>query len=198
MKACKVSVLFARADSVYKDMEGVDVYDLKRNATSFVGDMPVVAHPPCRAWGQLRAFSKPLAGEKDLAFFALEKVRENGGVLEHPKNSTFWQAASLPPPGCVDKFGGFTLPVMQCWWGHKAEKATFLYIVGCSRTGIPILPLSLERPSHICGGGRIKRDQIGWRPEITKSEREHTPKLFAEWLIELATYCDKKYIKGIG
>ena len=49
-----VAVLFARADSVYKTLPGCDVYDIDRDALTFPGGNQVVAHPPCRAWGQLR------------------------------------------------------------------------------------------------------------------------------------------------
>lgn len=55
-----VAVLFARQDSTYKALSGVDVYDIDRDARTFQGGMPVVAHPPCRAWGRLRAFANPL------------------------------------------------------------------------------------------------------------------------------------------
>lgn len=53
-----VAVLFARADSIYKGLPGVDVYDADRDARTFPGGCPVVAHPPCRAWavsGRLRS-----------------------------------------------------------------------------------------------------------------------------------------------
>lgn len=49
-----VAVLFARADSTYKTLPGTDVWDIERNAKLWPGGAPVVAHPPCRAWGRLR------------------------------------------------------------------------------------------------------------------------------------------------
>ena len=52
-----VSVLFARADSAYKTLPGCDVWDKDRNAMLCDDDWPVVAHPPCRAWGRLRTFA---------------------------------------------------------------------------------------------------------------------------------------------
>ena len=121
-----VAVLFARSDSFYKSLPGVDVYDIDRDARSYSLCLPVVAHPPCRAWGKLSFFAKPRSDEKDLAFFALDSVRRFGGVLEHPKGSGFWSAADLPIGSGVDSFGGFTVGVNQSWWGHRAEKATCL------------------------------------------------------------------------
>lgn len=191
-----VSVLFARGDSVYKSLPGVDVWDAERDARLWPGGSPVVAHPPCRAWGQLRALANPRPDEKVLALFALEQVRKFGGVLEHPKNSTLWPVAGLPRPGQHDAQGGWTLPIFQSAWGHRAEKATFLYIVGCAPGDVPVMPLRLGDSLCVCGtsgrrhdGSRLHKGDLGWRPEITKAEREHTPPALAAWLVELAGRC---------
>lgn len=196
MNALGVAVLFARHDSVYKSLTGCDVWDAERDARKWPGGCPVVAHPPCCAWGQLRAFANPRPDEKELALFAVGQVRRFGGVLEHPKNSTLWKVAGLPEPGLFDEFGGWTLPIVQSWWGHRAEKATRLYIVGCQCRNIPAMPLLLGEPSHVCGssgrrvdGRRLHKGDAGWRPEITKAEREHTPEGLARWLVDLAARC---------
>lgn len=191
-----VAVLFARADSIYKAMPECDVWDAERDARRWPGGAPVVAHPPCRAWGQLRALAKPRHDEKDLARWAVRQVREFGGVLEHPKGSTLWADQGLPKPGQVDEFGGWTLPIVQCWWGHRAEKATFLYIVGCAPADVPAVPLILGGASHVvtssgrrADGSRRRRGDAGWRPECSKAEREHTPPQLARWLVDLAARC---------
>lgn len=182
-----VAVLFARSDSIYKSIQGLDVFDISRDARSYRGSLPVVAHPPCRAWGRLRAFAKPRQDEKYLALFAVDTVQRCGGVLEHPEASSLWRAAGLPPPGWgQDEYGGWTLPVVQHWWGHRARKSTWLYIVGVSSRGIPDIPLVLGEASHTVGlfSGR---DRATCRPEIGKAEREATPPEFARWLIDLAS-----------
>lgn len=186
-----IAVLFARADSNYKALPGVDVWDVERDARRWPGGCPVVAHPPCRAWGRLRHMANPRPDEKDLAFFAVACVRAYGGVLEHPAHSSLWAAAGLPPPGERDESGGWTLPISQYWWGHRAEKATWLYIVGVRPADVPLLPLVLGEAPCVIGsscrradGTRAKR-----RPETTKAEREHTPKALAEWLVDLASRC---------
>lgn len=46
-------VLFVRDQSHYKVM-GLDCYDRRRDARTFAGTGPVIAHPPCRTWGNLR------------------------------------------------------------------------------------------------------------------------------------------------
>ncbi|QTR47758.1 hypothetical protein J9253_07520 [Thiothrix litoralis] len=188
MQAEKVAVLFARNDSVYKQLPDVDVYDESRDARTYAGVYPVVAHPPCRAWGRLRHMAKPQPHEKALAFFAVEQVRKCGGVLEHPAGSTLWQAAGLPEPGETDQAGGFTLVVPQQWWGHKAEKMTRLYICGLRPGELPPFSMVMGEASHICGtsGRRSDGTRSDRRKEISKREREATPPAFAEWLVALA------------
>lgn len=183
-----VAVLFARQDSVYKTISGCDVYDIERDARTFPGGVPVVAHPPCRAWASLRHCAKPRPGEKDLAHFAIPQVRRWGGVLEHPQRSTLWPVAGLPEPGQVDEHGGWTLIIDQHWFGHRAQKRTRLYVCGVHRRGIPPMPIRLGEATHTVGlwSGR---DKANCRPSISKKEFESTPPALAEWLVELARRC---------
>lgn len=192
-----VAVLFARSDSVYKTLPGVDVWDAERDALRWPGGSRVVAHPPCRAWGGLRHLANPRPGERELALWAVEQVKKFGGVLEHPKRSQLWPVAGLPPVGVVDSCGGWTLPIFQSWWGHRAEKATLLYIVGCTPADLPVMPIVLGDAPYVIAssgrrrdGGRLHKGDRGWRPECTKAEREHTPKELAVWLCELARKCN--------
>lgn len=94
-----IAVLFARDDSRYKDFNVYDVYDVNRDARIFCKKMPVIAHPPCRAWGMLSHMANPREGEKQLAYLALAQVRLNGGILEHPAGSRLWKEAPLPFAG---------------------------------------------------------------------------------------------------
>lgn len=181
-----VAVLFARSDSVYKTIPGLDVFDLVRDARTYKGDSPVVAHPPCRAWGRLRAFAKPRSDEKMLACFAIDTIRRVGGVLEHPASSSLFETCGLPRPGSrSDDYGGWSIEVPQKWWGHKAEKNTWLYIVGVAPGDIPDIPLVLGQASHTVGlwSGRVRSRA---RPDLPKAEREATPIAFAHWLVDLA------------
>lgn len=182
------AVLFACRDSVYKQISGCDVYDLDRNALTWPGGVPVVAHPPCRAWASLRHCAKPVPGEKELALWAVEQVRRWGGVLEHPARSRLWPAAVLPEPNQVDAWGGWTLVIDQNWWGHRAQKRTRLYIVGCARQDLPPMPIVLgEAPCTV--GLWSGRDKARCRPQITKPEFSRTPPALAHWLVALARRC---------
>lgn len=183
-----VAVLFARQDSIYKTLPGADVYDEPRDARTWPGGCPVVAHPPCRTWGCLKAFAtKAQPDEHALGPWAVEQVRRWGGVVEHPKGSTLWRDCGLPKPqGLPDEYGGWTLEVDQFHWGHKARKRTWLYIVGTMI--VPPLPRRMGTPTHCVGrpGGPRKPTQI---PCCPKPDREKTPPEFAEWLLALARKC---------
>lgn len=179
-----ISILFARTDSVYKTLAGCDVWDATRDAMTWPGGNAVVAHPPCRLWGRLRKLSKAPDSERELAIFAVQAVRRWGGALEHPWGSTLWNGR-LPFPGDPpDAFGGWTLPLCQFWFGHRAEKATWLYIVGLRPEEIS-LPIILGRAPRVIASSykrHVGRDRI----EVTKRERQATPLAFAEWLVSLA------------
>jgi hypothetical protein len=186
-----VSILFVQQDSIYKKIRGgtLDCWDFERDAARWPGGNPIVAHPPCREWSQMRGFSMAPVGEKELAVLAVGWVRRWGGVLEHPKGSTLWPALSLPLPGATDKFGGHSLCVDQAWWGHRARKSTMLYVVGCPPKGIPDVPISFDAIQRVLNSRR--RPSKGGLQEVTKRERSATPEKFAEWLVELAERCQK-------
>jgi len=193
-----VAVLFARADSIYKTLPGCDVWDIERDALRWPGGAPVVAHPPCRAWGRLRHFARPRPGERELALWTVNQVRLHGGVLEHPVGSQLWPLAGLPSLGERDAWGGWTLPIYQHCFGHRAEKATLLYIVGCDPAGIPTMPIIMGEPQFVVGTSGRRRDgtRSKLKGEITKAEREATPPLLAEWLVELARRCAPPHRKA--
>lgn len=174
-----VSVLFARQDSIYKTLLGCDVYDIDRDARNFQFDRPVICHPPCRAWGRLRHFAKPRSDEKDLAHFAIAAVRCCGGVLEHPAGSLLFKSTDLPLPGEFDSYGGFTYPIYQSWFGHKAPKNTWLYICGIAPVDLPPFPFHLG-----LAAGRISNNG-------SMKFREGTPLQLAEWLIALCHSLDR-------
>ena len=185
-----VSVLFARRDSIYKTLPGCDVWDIDRDALSFDGVGPIVAHPPCRAWGRLAHMANPRPGERDLAPWAVAQIRAKGGVLEHPAASKLWPTCSLPDPGELDGWGGFTVQVQQFWWGHRAEKWTRLYICGCEPSDIPPIPHRDGRPPRVISTSHgLRRGHPNFRTRCTDREREATPPMLAEWLVAAARRC---------
>ena len=191
-----VAVLFARADSVYKTLPGVDVYDEARDARTWPGGSPLVAHPPCRLWAKLRQFAKATDPdmERGLAVLAVRHLQRFGGVLEHPKESTLWAHMGLPTPGrAPDQHGGWTAEIRQCDWGHKAEKKTWLYIVGTHPDQMPPLPARRDPTGVIKPQRGVPRDG---RKIVTKAEREHTPPELATWLVAVARKAHNDRVQG--
>lgn len=179
-----VAVLFARQDSHYKALPFCDVFDIDRDARTWAGGAPVVAHPPCRAWGGLRQFAKPRPDERELAILAVRHVRQFGGLLEHPAKSSLWNNCTMPKPGeFADEFGGFTIEIDQFHFGHKAQKRTWLYVVGLRE--VPAMPRRDGKPTHYI---RPAKNGTGAKV-VTKAEREHTPPELAAWLVEAARRC---------
>lgn len=163
-------------------------WDEQRDARTYAGPWPVVAHPPCGPWSSFRHMYR--GDEHDLAPAAVEQVRRWGGVLEHPAGSQLWRRFGLPlPDSGVDAAGGYSIAVDQLWWGHACSKPTWIYCVN-----VPIWALNKEppfphrRPTHDLMGSRGKNASAdrGGKLEASKEIRRRTPVAFAEWLISLA------------
>lgn len=173
----------------YDKLPDVEVWDAARDAMRYRGHHPVVAHPSCAPWGRFAWRSGGKDSERDgakaCAPAGVAFVRQYGGVLEHPAGSALWKAAGLPRPGeGFDKFGGWTLQVSQVDWGHKAEKRSWLYIVGVAPGEMPPSPRR-RVPTHVVepDGKHSKGKSL---PRLPKSQRHVTPPAFASWLVEIA------------
>jgi hypothetical protein len=49
-----VAALYVDPRGPYASMPGVDPWDVERDARTYAGPYPVVAHPPCGSWGRFR------------------------------------------------------------------------------------------------------------------------------------------------
>lgn len=137
-----IAALFVDPAGCYANLEGVEVWGEARDARTYAGPHPVVAHPPCQRWGRFWHGSprKPhqfkLGDDGGCFAAALEAVRRWGGVLEHPADSHAWAHHGLPKPprgGAwigVNYDIGWTCYVEQGQYGHPARKATWLYAAG--------------------------------------------------------------------
>ena len=113
-----------------------DWYDELRDARTYRGPHPVVAHPPCQLWVNFacvnfkrygRAHNRP--GNDGGCFkAALDAVRAYGGVLEHPAGSRAWAEYDLERPNTprmwnmVGRRNEWVCEVWQSAYGHKARK----------------------------------------------------------------------------
>ena len=194
---CDVAVLFARADSIYKSIPGCDVFDADRDARTFAGGMPVVAHPPCQLWGAMASVNYARWGgehnrpgnDGGLFEFALSQVHQCGGVLEHPAKSRAWAAHGLTKPFgygwqlCAE---GWACEVWQSAFGHRANKATWLYCVGLNPPPEPpwLRPIGTHQVGFYDQRGNDRN-----KPTLSKREANSTPVAFAHWLVVLAQSC---------
>jgi hypothetical protein len=121
-----------------------------------------------------------------------------GGVVEHPEHSRLWDALALPEPDeFADEFGGFTVAVDQCAWGHVARKRTWLYVVGVSRSVVIAGIRTGGIPTHWIAAfrdhpGRPRGSRASGKPcppgikVCSAQQRRRTPPAFAQWLVGLA------------
>lgn len=185
-----VTALFVDPRGPYPDMV-IDWYDEKRDARTYDGPWPVVAHPPCQLWTNLAHVNYARWGGghnrpgNDAGCFAsaLYAIRRWGGVIEHPAGSHAFSHHGLVPPGSEPKWyrrglAEWTCEVWQSAYGHRARKRTWLYYCGLRE---PIDPRWEREPGT---------HQVGWfdrsKPTLGKRESSRTPSDFARYLIDLA------------
>lgn len=194
-----VVCLFVAKDSIYKSFPNCDCYDVDRDATTYDGWLPVVAHPPCQLWGSLAHVNYARWGgehnrpknDGGLFKFALDTVRRCGGVLEHPANTVAWAEYGLIKPDgtgwqlCLD--GGWVCEVWQSAYGHKANKATWLYCVGNPVEVRQDTPRGTHQIGFADQRGKDKN-----KPTVSKREAIATPVEFAEFLVAIAEGCNQQ------
>lgn len=198
-----VAALYIDPRGPYPKMPGVECWDEVRDARTYAGPHPVVAHPPCGPWGALRHMVVPnrarRLADSELGPIAVDQVRRFGGVLEQPAGSKLWDHCGLPaanPVGDIWRHPGdgygFAVEVEQVAWGHPARKKTWLYIVGPGRPEVAVGMRTGGVPTHWVSGGR-KRSRKGRGGVVppgikvcSAQQRRRTPVAFAEWLVSLA------------
>lgn len=166
----------------------MEVYDRLRDARTFPGGMPVVAHPPCAQWSRLKHMAKDDPETKALGPYCVDVVRREGGVLEHPAFSGLWSSCGLPEPGRWDAWG-WTMVIDQLWFGFGARKRTWLYVVGVAPAKLPAYPLRFAWPTHAVSGFYFKERQAR-RPGVKRLEKDaaaRTVPELATWLLGIAT-----------
>jgi len=174
----KVSVLCASQNSIYHSLlaHNIEVYDRIRDARTFPGNTPIIAHPPCRGWSvKLKHQAKPKPGEKELGLWCCEQLLKCGGILEQPAFSELFAAAGFPRPGIKSRSEVWTVNVDQSWWGYPIRKQTWLAIVGIPRHSLRIP----YRPHESGNDARLIHC-------MSKKQRSATTKEFAMWLINAA------------
>ena len=191
-----IAALFVQKNGAYFGLPDVDPWDEKRDARLYAGPHPVVAHPPCSRWCRLAGLVEARWGYKrgeDGGCFAsaLNSVRTWGGVLEHPAYSEAWSRFDLPTPSRHGGWqrglcGGWSCHVEQGRYGHRAKKATWLYVFGTEL--LPLrwgseLDVQSQAPVSWCGN-HVKSGES--RPRLGKKAASATPVEFRFVLLSLA------------
>lgn len=196
-----VAAIFVEKDGCYSNLPGVDPWDIDRDARKYEGPHPVIAHPPCHRWGKLANVNFVRWGGEhnrpgnDGGCFAtaLHAVRLWGGVLEHPAQSYAWEWFGLNKPrgiGWQRSFSGYWVcEVWQSAYGHKANKATWLFYNGSA----PPQKMNWARPtgSHQVGF-QDQRGKAANKPTLSPAEAKATPIAFRDALISIATKAHKQ------
>jgi len=178
--ARKIAALYVDPRGPYPSQPGVDWYGAQRDARSYAGPFPIVAHPPCGPWGRLHHFCTNQ--DATLAPIAVEQVKKHGGVLEHPAHSRLWKHMALPGPGELPLQGVWTLAVEQCRWGHPARKQTWLLMVGIDPGVVGTLPPWRDPVAVVTTSSRSPTRLKKLSPEKCRL----TPPPFAAFLLRLA------------
>jgi len=206
-----IAALYVETSGCYFGMPGVDPWDATRDARSYHGPHPVVAHPPCQRWGKMWAGSpsviaktgiRKVKGDDGGCFkAAIAAVRRWGGVLEHPFGSAAWKHFNIPVPprngGWIPTGdGGWTCCVEQGRYGHYARKPTLLVAYYCD---LPELDWGIGEPRipqwaiDKYGLERAKRNgELSFKGGGTDSSpRIATPTAFRDLLIDMARTAKK-------
>jgi hypothetical protein len=196
-----IAALFVETDGAYYGLEGVDPWDVTRDARRYPGPWPVVAHPPCQRWGRYwhggpSARVRRVKGDDEGCFAAaLAAVERWGGVLEHPEASHAWGHFGIARPpragSWVRTRVGWTCCVEQGHYGHRARKATWLYAVTpqeppALRWG-PSAGERLDEGFHSAEERRAARAAgVQPRPRLSTKENIWTPLPFRDALLDIA------------
>lgn len=196
-----VAALYVQTDGCYFGLPGVIPWDIRRDARTYYGPHPVVAHPPCERWGRYwsggpSARVRRLKGDDNGCFAAaLAAVRRFGGVLEHPEASSAWAHHGLNAPPrdggwiSADFEGGWTCCVEQGHYGHRARKATWLYAHGVElprlKWGSCGIKMRLDEGFH-SKEERRRAVRTGACQRLSKLQRAATPLPFRDLLLSIA------------
>lgn len=203
-----IAALFVERDGPYSEIAGVEIWDKTKDAKTYKGPYPVIAHPPCERWGRYwsggpSAKIKRTLGDDNGCFkSALESVRKFGGILEHPEASHAFKRFGLPRPDFnggwteTDSYGGASCCVSQGHYGHRARKMTWLYAVNIPLPELIWGPAKgkerLDEGFVTAEERRFKRAQGQKpRPRLSVKENLYTPPAFRDLLIRLVDYDDE-------
>lgn len=157
-----ITVLCCHSRSVYKKL-GVNCYDQKRDALTYSGYSPIIAHPPCRSFSRLHGFVsiENKIRDHEIADHCITLLRRNGGILEQPARSTMKKVFDLGQPYYIDQY----------WFGLPFSKPTWLWTFNCELNDLPLMlnPVRNTRKTMA---------------NMSSQQRSYTTVEMATWLID--------------
>lgn len=186
-----IAALFVVEGGPYFGIPGVDPWPESRDARTYAGPWPVVAHSPCERWGRYAAVNGMIGQDGGCFEAAARAVRKWGGVLEHPYGSKAFTLFGLPIPprrgwSTPDKHGGRSCLVYQGHYGHRAPKPTWLYAV---LKEYPELRWGRTPPrdlSHLDEAARKRAIKTGICQRMSRRQRQITSDEFRDLLLGMA------------
>lgn len=192
----RVAALYVEPDGAYAGLPDVDVWDEERDARTYAGPFPVVAHPPCARWSVLAGLVEHVHGYKrgdDGGRFAaaLDAVHTFGGVLEHPAHSAAFSHFGLPEPtthsGWTGSlFGGWSAYVEQSRYGCPVRKGTWLYAYGVELPDLLWGYTPAGEDESLAAWRASARYLTSNRPRLSEREASATPPSFRDALLAIA------------
>ena len=191
-----IAALYVQAEGAYSGLPGVELWDEARDARTYAGPWPVVAHPPCQTWCKMAPVNQarygiPIGSDDGCFAAALASVCGVGAACWSIRpTSAHGVPTDLPwPPEAGgwqrDSDGGWCCYVEQAHYGHRARKASWLYAID---TELPELRwgaaghsgawISSDRPRAVLNARGIA--------QLSKREASATPPAFRDLLLSIA------------
>lgn len=190
-----IAALYVETNGCYFNLPSVDPWDINRDARTYQGPHPVIAHPPCERWGRFAEGSMTIknkvAGDDGGCFkAALESLTRWGGVLEHPAHSKAWAAFGIPTPpkaGWLKVWNTdvWTCEVEQGHYGHPARKKTWL--LAARPPELIWGPCEQRLPAkRLAERGYESARRCGIIANMSSRQRQRTPPEFRDLLLSIA------------
>lgn len=205
-----INALFVESEGVYFDQKNIIPWDIKKDAFSCTNGAPAICHPPCKRWGRYWSggpsakVKRKLGDDGNCFAHSLWYVRTFGGIIEHPEASHAFEFYGLTKPpksgGWVkaDNFGGLCCCVEQGHYGHKARKATWLYINKVQAReliwGASNSKILVDEGFHSKEQADKARAHPNFKPakRLSAKERMYTPLEFRDMLVFMITKSRKE------
>ena len=197
-----IAALYVESRGVYAGLPDVDLWDRDRDARTYAGPWPVVAHPPGARWG--RSWGGHPTQQPRLVLGDDVGMLRRGPGRDAPARRCLGAPRGQP---CVDRpsdssrhhrepeggrdglAGGVDVLRGKGHYGHRSRKTTGWYAVGGALPGSGVgraqRPVRSRRGDH-SAADRWRAIKMEACQRLSHRERNATPELFRDLLIAMA------------